>query len=207
MRFSGGRLLQAVAGRIVDRYLRSEGATTMLVTSDADPLHAEGVDLVANRGGGRTRIKVKPDSYFGTDPRKIGDQNLPFYRGESRSYAFETISNSITRDPGWMLSSTADDLYYYFIALGQPEDEIAALMDEPDEVFFSELAVERDDLHVLPLEPLRAWFEANSERYMPRPVSLGDHSAWFRIVPVIDVDAAVPGASGRGPIFARLIPR
>ncbi|MDO8964241.1 MAG: hypothetical protein Q7W30_07100 [Coriobacteriia bacterium] len=207
MKLYGGKLLQSVAGRIIDAYLRSDGATTMLVTSDSDPLRASGVDLVYNRAGRAVSCKVKPDAYFGTDPRKIADQQLVFYRCLANSYAFETISHHLTREPGWMFNSNADELFYYFLALGQTEDEIGALMDEPDEVFFSELAVERDELHILPLEPLRDWFEANFERYTPRPVTLGDHSGWYRIIPISDIDPTVRDAAVRGPIFSRLIPR
>lgn len=207
MKLYGGKLLQSVAGRIVDRYLKLDGATTMLVTSESDPLHAAGVDVVYNRAGRSIKAKIKPDAYFGTDPRKIADQQLVFYRCLANSYAFETISHHVTREPGWMFNSTADELFYYFIALGQTEDEIAALMEEPDEVFFSELVVERDELHILPLDPLRDWFEANYERYTPRPVTLGDHSGWYRIIPISDIDAPVRDAAVRGPIFSRLIPR
>jgi hypothetical protein len=200
----GGRLLQAVAGRIIEAHLRLDGATTMLATSDADPLVAEGIDLVYNRGGRAVRVKIKPDTYFGADARKVADQDLMFYRGDSGSYAFETISHHLTRGPGWMLNSRADELYYYFLALGQGEAEVAALMEGPDEVFFSELVVDRDELHVLPLPPLREWFEENQERYVPRPIALGDHSGWYRIVPIADIDASVRGNAVRAPIFSRL---
>lgn len=207
MKLYGGKLLQSVAGRICERYLQLDGATTLLVTSDSDPLSAAGVDLVYNRGGHSTRVKIKPDAYFGTDPRKIADQQLVFYRCVANSYAFETISHHVTRQPGWMFNSEADELFYYFIALGQTEDEIAALMEEPDDVFFSELLVERDELHIIPLNLLRTWFEANYERYTPRPVTLGDHSGWYRIIPISDIDPAIRDSAVRGPIFSRLIPR
>jgi hypothetical protein len=205
MRVYGGALLQAVGGRIIERYLREGGATGVLrVDGDADPLHLSAVDIVATRAGQSVKIKVKADPYFGTDPRKIADQGLVFYRAPVDCYAFETISHHVTREPGWMVSSAADDLYYYFLALDQTEDEIAVLMDGPDEVFFAELSVERDDLHILPMPSLRAWFEANGDAYTPRPVKLGDHSGWFRIIPVTDIDGAVPGVVGKGPVFSRL---
>jgi len=205
MRLHGGALLQSAATRVVERYMRESGATgVMAVNGDADPSRLCGVDIVCNRAGRGTKVKVKPDAYYGSDPRKIADQGLPFYRAPVSCYAFETISHHVTRDPGWMFNSLADELYYYFLAIDQSEDEVAALMAEPDEVFFSELSVERDDLHVLPMPALREWFDANHERYTPRPVKLGDHSGWFRIIPVADIDTAVPGVSDRGPVFARL---
>jgi hypothetical protein len=177
MRVTGGALLQAVAARIIERYLLEGGATgVMLVDGDADPLRLPGVD----------------------------DQDLVFYRAPVHCYAFETISHHLTRDPGWMVASSADELYYYFLALDQTEDDIAVLMDGPDEAFFSDLSVERDDLHVLPMAALRTWFGANGDAYMPRPVKLGDHSGWYRIVPVSDIDGAVPGVVEKGSVFSRL---
>jgi hypothetical protein len=205
MRVTGGALLQAVAARIIERYLLEGGATgVMLVDGDADPLRLPGVDLVCNRGGSSTKIKVKADAYYGADPRKVADQDLVFYRAPVHCYAFETISHHLTRDPGWMVASSADELYYYFLALDQTEDDVAVLMDGPDEAFFSDLSVERDDLHVLPMAALRTWFEANGDAYMPRPVKLGDHSGWYRIVPVTDIDGAVPGVVEKGSVFSRL---
>jgi hypothetical protein len=206
VRLTGGRLLDAVAQRILIRYLRRAGGSGVMAVDWAmDPQRLTGVDIVYTRAGNSVRAKVKPDSYFGTDSRKVSDQNLPFYRGAGNAYAFETISHHVTREAGWMVNSAADELMYYFLALGQSEEIVAMLANEPDEVFFSELAVERDDLHVMPMAPLRAWFEANQEKYMPRPVMLGDHSGWYRIVPVGDIASAVPGIQVKGPVFASLV--
>jgi hypothetical protein len=205
MKLTGVNLLDAVAGRILARYVKDNGATgVMLVEGDSDPLRLSGVDLVLGRSGRTVKIKIKADPYFGTDPRKIADQTLSFYRGSANSYAFETISHHVTRDPGWMFQSSADEIFYYFLAIGQPEDEISALMAESDEVFLSELVVERDELHVLPMAPLREWFQSNNERYTPRPIAQGDHLGWHRIVPVADIDSVVPGVTVRGSVFARL---
>ena len=198
-------LLQAAAERILTRYLREDGATgIMAIDHGADPERLSGVDIVCRRVNRSVRIKVKPDTYFGQDPRKIADQELVFYRGPSNSYAFETISHHLTREPGWIFSSKADLLYYYFLTLGQTEQEVAALMDEPDEVFFEELAAERDDLRILPMPEIREWFGANYERYTPRPVTLGDHSVWYRIIPESDIHDAVDGVIVKGAVLAKL---
>jgi hypothetical protein len=205
MRVYGATLLQAVADRIIERYLREGGATgVMRVDGDADPLRLSGVDIVCSRGGQSSRIKVKADAYYGSDPRKIADQELVFYRAPVDCYAFETISHHVTRDPGWVVASAAEELYYYFLALDQTEDEVAVLMDGPEELFFAELSVERDDLHVIPMAALRTWFETNGDAYTPRPVKIGDHSGWYRIIPVAEIDRAVPGVVEKGPVFARL---
>lgn len=201
----GGQLLDVVASRVIARYLRSTGAAgVMMIDPDADPLRLADVDVVYSRDGGGVRAKVKPDPYFGSDPGKIADQDLPFYRESLEAYAFETISHHITREPGWMFHTVADELLYYFVAIDQSEREVAALMNEDDETFFSDLSVTRDELHVLPMAPLKEWFEANQDNYMPRPVRVGDHSGWYRIVPVADVARAVPVGRVAGPIFAGL---
>lgn len=205
MRLAGGQLLQAVGDRILCKYLATTGATgIMAVDEHADPGRFTGVDIVYNPGGTARKVKVKPDTYFGTDPRKIADQELVYYRSPANAYAFETISHHVTREPGWMFNSLADELFYYFLAIAQPEEEVAALMEEQDEVFFGELAVERDELHVLPMPPLREWFEANHERYMPRPVTLGDYAAWYRIIPVRDIDGVVQGVEARGSVYGKI---
>lgn len=204
---TGGTLLQAVADRIVGRHLATSGATGLLVVdSEFDPLKEAGVDVVCTLGGRGLRIKVQPDPYFGSDPEKWMDHSLSFYRKPAGAYALETIGHHVTRHPGWVFSSTANEAYYYFIAISQAEDEVAVLLDEPDRVFFSELAVDRDELHILPLPQLRTWFETANERYPSRPVGRGDHSGWCRIVPVGEVAAAVPGISVQSGIFERLSP-
>lgn len=208
MKKQGQELLQGIANRIVRGYLLHTGATgVMFVDESDDASRFKGVDLVYSSSAGNVKAKVKPDSYFGVDPRKIADQNLTFYRNPTGAYAFETISHHLTREPGWVVDPMADELYYYFLALGQPEDELSVLLEEPDEVFFSELAVERDELHVLPMKALGEWSAAHSEDYMPRPVTVGSHSAWYRIVPTKDLAGTPAAADVRGSIFALLAKR
>jgi hypothetical protein len=35
-------------------------------------------------------------------------------------------------------------------------------------------------------------------------VKIGDHSGWYRIMPVDDIDHAVPGVLAKGPVFSRV---
>jgi hypothetical protein len=198
-RLDGSPLHHAVACRIIGRFLGVMGAVDVRIPTVAVG-EGDGVDITCLRDGDRAKLKVKADSYYGTDPVKVGDRMLPFYRRQGSDYAFEAVSHSVTRRPGWMFHSDASQLYYYFLALGQSEQEIAALMGEPDGVFFEELKVERDDLHVIPMDDLREWFEAHHEQYTPRPVSVGDHSAWYRLVPRDVLRAAVP-IQVLGPVF------
>lgn len=203
MQDSGMMLLQRVAERILARYLESNGRQGVEVVSNFSSLGGRGIDLTYAWQGSRMRIKVKPDPYFGIDAAKVGARAFSFYRAETGSYAFEAVANAATREPGWMFESDADEIYYYFVAIAQEEDEVRALVSEPDEVFFSELKVERDDLRILSMDPTRAWFEANYERYTPRPVMVGGASAWYRLVPRADIERSV-AVKAVGPVFAQL---
>lgn len=202
---NGTSLLQAVSERILLGFLRQSGhADARRVMPGSEGGKNFGIDLTYTNAGQMVRIKVKPDPYFGVDPIKIIDRSLSFYRPDASHYAFEAISNNLTREPGWMFNSQADQLYYYFIVLTQTEQEISALYTEPDEVFFTELQVERDELHILPLLDLRRWFEENFESFTPRPVVIGDHSAWFRLIPRSEVDGAIKAATTLAPIFSKV---
>lgn len=203
----GPVLLQAVAGRIVARYLEVSGAANVrLVGPRLAQLTGDGVDLVYNRAGAQVKAKLKPDTYFGTDPVKVADRGRVFYRGREDVYAFEVISDNATREPGWMLHSRADELLYYFLVLDHTEEEVAALAAEPDDVLFSELRVDRDELRILPMQRLRAWVEESFEDYTPRPVTVGDRVAWYRLIPRGDIERAVSGITVVGSVFPRIQP-
>ena len=200
-------LLQQVAERIITRHLVLRGASRAEVTSDPSNPHGRRRGHRLHRRAHRVAaIKVKADPYFGTDSRKIGDRSLAFYRADEGCLAFEAVSNGSTRELGWTLASEAQDLYYYYLALGQTQDEVRALLSEPDEVFFSEIAVERDELLILPMDKVRAWFEDHHQDYSPRPVMHDGVASWYRLVPRADVEKALRRISSSGAIFPRLIP-
>jgi len=148
-------LLQIIAERVICGYLVSTGAKDVKIVSGFEALGGHGVDVVFTRDGVQRQAKVKPDPYFGTDSSKVSDRARVFYRANAESYAFEAVANAAMRTPGWIFSSPADDIYYYRVALTQQEDEIIALSGEPDEVFFSELAIERDELQIIPMKAAR----------------------------------------------------
>lgn len=202
----GPVLLHEVAKRIILRALHNKGFRDAALTGDMLG-EAEGIDLTYTTGGVKTTVKIKADSYYGVDPSKIADREMVFYRAENSTYGFEVIADSVTRRPGWMQRSSAGELFYYRLALGQTESEVAALMEEPDEVFFAELKVERDDLKVLPMRAVQDWFESAGEGYMSRPVTTDGRSAWHRIVPEADVESNVPGVRDLGPVFASAVIR
>jgi hypothetical protein len=202
---TGPDLLQAVANRIIVAYLESTGHSNVRSASGVANGYARGgVDLTYRYQGVDHKVKVKPDAYYGTDPAKVQDRDLTFYRSDSGVFAFESIANHMTREPGWMVDSTAEELYYYYLVIAQSEEEILALLGEPDEVFFSELKVERDQLYVLPMRQTQRWFDDNSEEYAPRPVVVGEHSAWFRIIPRSDIERSVEGIKTVGGVFERV---
>ena len=204
MKHTGMGLLQIVAERVISGYLTSTGAHEVKIVSGFEALGGHGVDVVFTRDGAQRQIKVKPDPYYGTDPSKVSDRARVFYRANADSYAFEAVANAATRTPGWIFSSPADDIYYYRLALTQQEDEILALSNEPDEVFFSELAIERDELQIIPLKAARSWFEAHFEEYTRRPVMLGGAAAWYRLVPRKEIEQSVPGIVTVGSVFGAL---
>ncbi|MHB9003451.1 MAG: hypothetical protein ACYC6C_05230 [Coriobacteriia bacterium] len=202
-RLSGAVLLQAVAQRILVGYLNRIGhADARPVSNPSRGQMGVGVDLTYTGGGRTVKVKVKPDSYFGTDPAKVGDRSLVFYRPDAGHYAFESISNSMTREPGWMFNSDAGELYYYYVALAQTEDEIAVLYGEPDDIFFSELKVERDELRILPMRATQDWFNSHFEEYAPRPANVWERSAWYRLIPRSDLEGAVTGIRVISPIYS-----
>ena len=208
MSLAGGKLLHEVAMRTLARYLEQAGAGDVRPRLDDCSL-GEGVDLAYSTGGVRIQAKVKADPYYGTDAALIADRRLAFYRADTRSYALEALSDTTTRSPGWMQRSDADELLYYRVAIAQPESEVAALLYGPDEVFFSELAVERDELRIVPMGQLRAWFAGAYHRYMPRPVIATGQPAWYRIVPADDLDRAITGVRVVGSVYGLLggVPR
>jgi hypothetical protein len=201
----GSALLHCIAERIIVRYLNQQGYRDVALTGILGD--AEGIDITYMESGRRQSVKLKADSYFGTDPAKISDRELMFYRPDTHSYGLEVIANTATREPGWVFRSRADVLFYYRLALGQSEDEVAALAEEPDDVFFSELEVERDDLRIIPMPVLRSWFDRAVDHYTPRPVLGEGRSAWYRIVPEGDVESAVQGIRHAGSVFGSFVRR
>ncbi len=198
----GALLLHAVAERILRKYLIQRGATDVrIVGSLGNGAEETGVDITYRLGGRQRTSKLKADAYFGEDGSKIEDRELVFYRPKTDFYAFETVSSQPERVPGWMFSSDADELMYYRVAIGQTEQEVRTLLGESDEVFFSELRVERDQLRVLPMNETREWFQRVYEEYAPRPVAIGERSAWFRLIPQAELDRAVPGVTVIDAVF------
>lgn len=195
-------LLHATAVRIVRAYLTSVGCDDVR-TSLEDASLGTGVDLAYVRDGVARTAKVKSDPYFGTDAALIADLTLPFYRADSHSYALETISDASSRAPGWVLTSDAAELLYLFLALATKEHDVAAALAAEDVEFFESLAVERDELHVLPMPALRTWLLSAQDAYPARPVTAGARASWVRLVPTADVARSGVGVRVLGSVYAR----
>ncbi len=202
MELRGALLLQVVAERIIARHLRDEGMSEVsAVTLDRRNGHGDGVDLIYSRLGRPTRVKVKADPYFGVDPLKSGDFDLPYYRLDRGEYALEAVAHLVTRQPGWVFRSDADQLFYHLLALEHTEEQVADLVRMPDEEFFAGLRVARDELRILPMDAVKAWFARRQEDVASCLVEIGDHSAQYGVIPRVRLDRAVPTIVNVGPIY------
>jgi hypothetical protein len=195
--------MHEVGKRILGRYLEVSGARNVELAPSMRT-DATGVDIRRLDGPDSVSAKVKVDYYCGTDAAKIANRDFTFYRADTASYALEAMADTATRSPASIQTSLAEQLLYYRLAIPRAEAEIAALLESPDGVFFSELGVERDDLRIVPFRELRSWFERSHDQYPPRPVITGGRSAWYRIVPMIELEAAVAGVRVVGPIYGSL---
>src|SRR5712692_7485738 len=188
---------------VVKRYLTRDKDSRDLrdVHSNAE-FYDKGIDLILNLPNAQKRtIDLKVDSYIGSDPsRKIRGLCNP----DSGFILLETISQlqydrsrkASTNGtlpvrqkadvPGWFFTSSADEVYYYFLALLNTEDQLNPLYSEyvelvkgnqsTDEVenrLLRELHVDRDLLVSFSLSEARAWYDTVPETmfhaYAPDP--------------------------------------
>ena len=107
------------ACRILGRYLSATGASGVVDAGRGSRRGRRASTSPARVGGGAVAVKVKADPYFGIDPaqdRRPGADLLPPRgRRTTRSRRSRTTSPG---SPAGSSSSEADDLYYYFLALG-----------------------------------------------------------------------------------------
>lgn len=206
MGLTGAVLTREVAKRVVAAYLSANGGVKV-TPSGQQRTTDDGIDIRYMMAGKPMAARVQADCYFGTDEEKAADRSLPMYRMESATFAIEETADVATKMPGWLFSSHADELLYYRMAIPRPEAEIAALLDSPDAVFFSELGTERDELRFIPLPALRSWFSRQAEQFTPRPVFAQGRMSWCRIVPISELESAVPGVRVVGSVYDSLAVR
>lgn len=182
------RTLEWIGLSIVKRYISS---TTSDKVEDvhSDPAYFQkGIDLILHHSNSSTTtIDLKVDSYYGSDPeRKIRGLCNP----DSGYILLETISqlqfdrerhannNGTLRVrnrpdvPGWFFTSTADEVYYYFLAILSSTSELRPLYSEYLELIrtrsptheletklLKTLKIDRDLLISYRLDKARSWYE------------------------------------------------
>ena len=95
-------LLDAVATRVIKRYLEEQGRREVTIHF---PPRRDGVELTYRRVGQSVDVKIKADPYFGVDEAKCMDRSLPFYRTDTGQAALQSVAHHLNRDPGWAVTS------------------------------------------------------------------------------------------------------
>src|SRR4029077_12685956 len=188
---------------VVKRYLTKGKDSRDLRDVHSNPeFYDRGIALVLNLPNAQKKtIDLKVDSYYGSDPtRKVRGlcnpdsgfilletvSQLQYERSRTVS-ANGTLPVSQKADvPGWFFTSSADEVYYYFLALLNNETELNPLYaqyvelvkgnqptDEVENRLLQELRVDRDLLVSFSLSEARAWYDNASETvfhgYAPAP--------------------------------------
>jgi len=223
---------------VVKRYLTRGHDSRDLRDVHSNPeFYDKDIDLVLNLPNAQKRtIDLKVDSYYGSDPsRKIRDLCNP----DSGFILLETISElqyDRSREvstngtlpvrqeadvPGWFFTSSADEVYYYFLALLNTGTQIDLLYSEyvelvkdnqpTDEVenrLLRVLRVDRDLLVSFSLSKARAWYETVPETafhgYAPAP-----NPSYLTLSKRVKRDLFISNGIGKshGSIFSLIKPR
>jgi len=188
---------------VVKRYLTKDKDSRDLRDVHSNPeFYDKGIDLVLNLPNTQKKTTdLKVDSYIGSDPsRKIRGlcnpdsgfilletiSQLQYDRSRSVSTNGTLPVRQKTDVPGWFFTSSADEVYYYFLALLNSETQLNPLYEEyvklvksnqtTDEVenrLLRELRIDRDLLVSFSLPEARAWYDAAPETvfhgYAPAP--------------------------------------
>ncbi len=188
---------------VVKRYLTRDTDSRDLRDVHSNPeFFDKDIDIVLNLPNAQKRtIDLKVDSYYGSDSsRKIRDLCNPdsgFLLLETisqlqydRSRKVSTSGTLPVRQkadvPGWFFTSSADEVYYYFLALLNTETQLNPLYSEYVELvkgnqptnevenrLLRELRVDRDLLVSFSLSEARAWYDTVPETafhgYAPAP--------------------------------------
>lgn len=188
---------------IVKRYLTRNKDSRDLRDVHSNPeFYDKGIDLILNLPNAQKRtIDLKVDSYIGSDPsRKIRGlcnpdsgfilletiSQLQYDRSRKVSTNGTLLARQKADAPGWFFTSSADEVYYYFLALLNAENQLNPLYSEyvelvkgnqpTDEVenrLLRELRVDRDLLVSFSLSDARAWYDTAPETvfhgYAPAP--------------------------------------
>ena len=223
---------------VVKRYLTRDIDSRDLRDVHSNPeFYEKGIDLVLNLPNAQKRtIDLKVDSYYGSDPsRKIRDLCNPdsgFILLETisqlqydRSRKVSTSGTLPVRQkadvPGWFFTSSADEVYYYFLALLNTETQLNPLYakyvelvksnqptDELENRLLRELRVDRDLLVSFSLSEARAWYdtipETGFQGYAPAP-----NPSYLTLSKRVKRDQFISNGIGKshGSIFTLVKPR
>jgi hypothetical protein len=223
---------------VVKRYLTKDKDSRDLRDVHSNPeFYDKDIDLVLNLPNAQKRtIDLKVDSYIGSDSsRKIRGLCNP----DSGFILLETISQlqydrsrKVSTNgtlpvrqkadvSGWFFTSSADEVYYYFLALLNTETQLTPLYEEyvelvkgnepTDEVenrLLRELHVDRDLLVSFSLSEARAWYETVPETvfhgYAPAP-----NPSYLTLSKRVKRDRFISNGIGKshGSIFSLVKPR
>src|SRR6266568_422862 len=223
---------------VVKRYLtRGIDSRDLRDVHSYPEFYDKDIDLVLNLPNAQKRtIDLKVDSYYGSDPsHKIRDLCNPdsgFILLETisqlqydRSRKVSTNGTLTVRQkadvPGWFFTSSADEVYYYFLALLNTESQLnpfyAEYMelvnghqptDEVENRLLSELRVDRDLLVSFSLSEARAWYDNVPETvfrgYAPAP-----NPSYLTLSKRVKRDLFISNGIGKshGSIFSLVKPR
>ena len=223
---------------VIKRYLTKGKDSRDLRDAHSNPeFYDKDIDLVLNLPNAQKRtIDLKVDSYYGSDPsRKIRGLCNP----DSGFILLETIgqlqydrSRMVSANgtlpvrheadvPGWLFTSSADEVYYYFLALLNTETQLNPLYakyvelvrgnqstDGVENRLLQELRVDRDLLVSFPLSEARAWYETVPEAvfhgYAPAP-----NPGYLTLSKRVKRDLFISSGIGKnhGSIFSMVKPR
>jgi hypothetical protein len=198
-RFSESGRIEWIALVFLRRYFEQiEGCAWEDVHDD----HAPAVRDIDLRVDG-VSADLKADAYFAD--LDDGEAVTRYKKPRSGYLALETVSTDFSHrwpddrrpDPsqssqrmGWMHTSRADEIWYYFLTLDNPPDEIDALASaqtgdpgERERRLLDIARIHRDGLLILPAAPLKAWFWENLDRFDRRGARNPRYTTWFRRVP------------------------
>jgi len=188
---------------VVKRYLTKDKDSRDLRDVHSNPdFYDKDIDLVLNLPNAqKMTIDLKVDSYYGSDParktRGLCNPDSGFILLETigqlqydRSRRVSTNGTLPVRQkpdiPGWFFTSSADEVYYYFLALLNTETQLNPFYteyvglvngnhstDEVENRLLRELRVDRDLLVSFSLSEARLWYETAPETlfhgYAPAP--------------------------------------
>ena len=223
---------------VVKRYLTKGKDSRDLQDVHSNPeFYDKDIDLVLNLPNAQKRtIDLKVDSYYGSDPSR---KNRDLCNPDSGYILLETISQlqydrskkvSANRTlpvrqeadvPGWFFTSSADEIYYYFLALLNTETQLNPFYaeyvelvknnrptDEVENRLLRELRVDRDLLVSFSLSEARTWYETVPENvfhgYAPAP-----NPSYLTLSKRVKRDLFISNGVGKshGSIFSLVKPR